>query len=67
MAIHCVGVGHPGAISLGHRRVLVSLRRHRQIHQVAKSDPCGQNQQAISSQVHQVYHLSVSGPKQNHN
>jgi hypothetical protein len=39
MAIHCVGVGYPGAISLGRRRVPVSIRRHRQIHQIAGSDP----------------------------
>jgi hypothetical protein len=32
MAIRCLGVGHPGAISPGRRRVLVSLCRHRQIH-----------------------------------
>jgi hypothetical protein len=39
MAIHYVGAGHPGAISLKRRRVPVSLRRHRQIHKVAGSDP----------------------------
>jgi hypothetical protein len=54
MAIHCVGAGHLGIVPQGHRRVSVSLRRHRQIHQVAGSDPHGQNQQAIRSQVHQI-------------
>jgi hypothetical protein len=38
MAIHCMGAEHLRAISPGHRSVPVSLRRHRQIHQVARSD-----------------------------
>jgi hypothetical protein len=44
MAIRCLGAGHPGAISPGCRRVSVSLCRHQQIHQVARSDSCGQDQ-----------------------
>jgi hypothetical protein len=44
MAIRCLGVGHPGAISPGHRRVPVSLCHQRQIHQVVGSDPYGQDQ-----------------------
>jgi hypothetical protein len=57
MAIHCVGVGHLGAVSPGHRRVPISLCHYRQIYQVARNDPCGQNQQVICRQVHQVNHL----------
>jgi hypothetical protein len=67
MAICCVGAGYPGVISPGHRRVPVPLCRHRQIHQVAESDPYGENQQETSSQVHQVYRLPVRGPEQKHN
>jgi hypothetical protein len=67
ITIHCVGAGHPGAISSGRRKVPISLHHHQQIHQVAGSDPYGQNQQAIIIQVHQVYRLSVWDPEQNHN
>jgi hypothetical protein len=66
MAIHCLGAGHPGAIPPGRRRVLVSLCRHRQIHQVAGSNPCGQDQQVIYNQVHQVHRLQVWGSELDH-
>jgi hypothetical protein len=39
MALRCVGVGHHGAISPRRRRVLVPLCCHRQVHQVARSNP----------------------------
>jgi hypothetical protein len=57
MTIHYVGAGHPRAIPPGLRRVPVPLCHHQQIHKVAEKDPCGQDQQKISSQVHQVYRL----------
>jgi hypothetical protein len=44
MVVRCLGAGHPGAISPGRWRVPVSQCRHRQIHQVAGRDSCGQDQ-----------------------
>jgi hypothetical protein len=44
MVTRYLGAGHPGAISPSHRRVPVSLCRHRQIQQVIGSDPCSQDQ-----------------------
>jgi hypothetical protein len=61
MTIHCLGAGHFGAIPPGRQRIPVSLCRHRQIHQVAGSNPYGQDQQAIYNQVHQVHRLQVWG------
>jgi transposase InsO family protein len=43
MAPHCVGAGHHGVISLHCRRIPVPLRRHRQVHQVAESNPVVKN------------------------
>jgi hypothetical protein len=57
MALHCVGAGHRGVISPRRQRVLVPLRRHQQIHQVAGSNLSGQNQQAIRSKIYQVHHM----------
>jgi hypothetical protein len=57
MALRCVGAGHRGAVSLHHRRVSVSLCHYQQVYQVAKSDPCGQNQQAICHEIYQVHRL----------
>jgi ribonuclease HI len=36
------GGGYPGTIPEGHRRVPFPLRRHRQVHKVARGHPCGQ-------------------------
>jgi hypothetical protein len=66
MALHCVGAGHHGAISPRRRRIPIPVCRHRQIHQVTGSNPSGQNQQAISSEVHQVHHMQVRRPKPDH-
>jgi hypothetical protein len=66
MALHCVGPGHRGAFFPRRRRVPILLCCHRQVHQVAESNPSGQNQQAISSEVHQVHHMQIQGPKSNH-
>jgi hypothetical protein len=57
MALRCVGAKHHGAISPRRRRVPIPLCRHRQVHQVAGSNPNGQNQQAIRSEVHQIHHM----------
>jgi hypothetical protein len=37
------GGGYPGTIPQGHRQVPVPLRRHRQVHKVARGHPCGQH------------------------
>jgi hypothetical protein len=66
MTLRCVGAGHRGAISPRRRRIPIPVCRHRQIHQVAESNPSGQNQQAISSEVHQVHHMQIRGPKPYH-
>jgi transposase InsO family protein len=66
MALRCVGAGHRGAIFPRRRRIPIPVCRHRQIHQVAESNPSGQNQQAISSEVHQVYHMQIRSPKLDH-
>jgi hypothetical protein len=66
MTLRCVGAGHRGAISPRRRRVPVPLCRHRQVHQVAESNPSGQDQQAIHSEIHQVHHMQIRGPKQDH-
>jgi hypothetical protein len=63
MAVCHVGAGHPGSVPQGHRRISVSVRCHRQVHQVAGSNPYGQDQQAIHSQVRQDHHLQVWGSK----
>jgi hypothetical protein len=39
---------------------------HRQVHKVAGSNPSGQNQQAINSEVHQVHHMQIQGTKLDH-
>jgi hypothetical protein len=66
MALRCVGAGHREAISLRRRRVPVPLCRHSQVHKLAESNLSGQNQQAIRSEIHQVYHMQIRGPKQDH-
>jgi hypothetical protein len=66
LVVCCVGAGHRGVISPRHWRVPVPLRRHRQVHQVAGSNPSGQHQQAIRSKIHQVHHIQIWGPKQGH-
>jgi hypothetical protein len=38
---------------------LVPLCHHRQVHQVAESNPSGQNQQAIRCEIHQVHHMQI--------
>jgi hypothetical protein len=57
MVVHSVGVGHPGTIPQGRWRVPVHVHRHRQVHKVAKSNHCSQDQQAICYQVYQVNRL----------
>jgi hypothetical protein len=42
LAIRCMGGGYSGTIPQGHRRVPIHLRRHRQVHKVARGHPCGQ-------------------------
>jgi hypothetical protein len=66
VALRCVGAGHHGAISLRRQRIPIPVCHHRQIHQVAGSNPSSQNQQAISSEVHQVHHMQIWGPKPDH-
>jgi hypothetical protein len=63
MALRCVGVGHCGVISPRRQRIPMPVRCQRQIHQVAGSNPSGQNQQAISSEVDQVHHMQIWGLK----
>jgi hypothetical protein len=46
MAIRSMGVRHPGTIFQGRQRVLLHVRHHRQVHEVAGSKPCRQDQQA---------------------
>jgi hypothetical protein len=48
------------------RRLSVSLCHHRQVHQVVENDPRGQNQQAICSEIYQIYHLPIWGPEQDY-
>jgi hypothetical protein len=60
MALRCVGAGHRGAISPCRWRMMIPVCRH-QVHQVAGSNPSGQNQQAICSEVHQVHHIHIWG------
>jgi hypothetical protein len=57
MAICRMGAGHPGTVPQGCQRISVSVHQHQQVHQVVRSNPCGQHQQAIRSHVHQVHHL----------
>jgi hypothetical protein len=66
MTLRCVGVGHREAISPHCWRVPIPLCRHQQVHQVVGSNSSGQNQQAISSEVHQVHHMKIRGPKPDH-
>jgi hypothetical protein len=66
MTLRCVGAGHRWAISPRRQRIPIHVCRRRQIHQVAESNPSGQNQQAISSEVHQVHHMQIQGPKSDH-
>jgi hypothetical protein len=66
MDIHGMGAGYPRTIPQGHRRVPVPVHHHRQVHKVAGSNPCCQDQQAICSQVYQVNCLHVRGPKHDH-
>jgi hypothetical protein len=66
MALRCVGARYCGAISPRRRRVPVPLCRHRQVHQVTGSNISDQNQQAIRSIIHQVHHMQIQGPKQDH-
>jgi hypothetical protein len=66
MAICRVGAQHPGTIPQGRRRVPVPVCHHRQVHKVAESNPCTQDQQAIYSQVYQVNYLQIRGPKLDH-
>jgi hypothetical protein len=66
MAIYRVGAGHSGVIPPGPQRVPVPLRHQRQIHQVAGSNPWGQDEQAICSEVYLVHHLQAWGLEQNH-
>jgi hypothetical protein len=66
IALHCVGLGHHGAFPLRRRSVPIPLCCHRQVYQVAGNNPSGQNQQAISSEVHQVHHMQIQGPKPDH-
>jgi hypothetical protein len=54
MAVCHVGAGHPGTIPQGRRWILVSVCHCRQVHKVAGSNPCSQDQQAVCSQVYQV-------------
>jgi hypothetical protein len=66
MALRCVGAEHRGAFPPRRRRVPIALCCHRQVYQVAGSNSSGQNQQAISSEVHQVHHMHIWGPKPDH-
>jgi hypothetical protein len=66
MTLYCVGAGHRGVISPHRRRVPVPLCHNHQVHQVAESNPSGHNQQAICSEIHQVHHMHIWGPKQDH-
>jgi hypothetical protein len=66
MTLRCVGAGHRGAFPSRRRRVPITLCCHRQVHQVAESNTSGQNQQAINSEVHQVHHMQIRGPKPDH-
>jgi hypothetical protein len=63
MVICHMGAGHPGSIPQGRWRIPVSIHHHQQVNQVARSNPCGQDQQATRIQVHQVHHQHVWGPK----
>jgi hypothetical protein len=63
MVVCHVGAGHPGYVPQGRRRILVSVRHRRQIYKVTGRNHCGQDQQAIYSQVYQVNSLQVWGPK----
>jgi hypothetical protein len=49
-----------------HQRLLVSLCHHRQVQQVAGSDPYDQSQQAIRSKIYQIHHLPIWGPDQDY-
>jgi hypothetical protein len=66
MTICHVGEGHLGPIPQGRWRILISVRRHQQIHKVAGSNPCSQDQQAVYNQVYKVNRLQVWGAEQNH-
>jgi hypothetical protein len=63
MVICHMGAGHPRSIPQGRWRILVSVRRRRQVNRVARSNPCSQDQQVICSQVYQVNRLQVWGPE----
>jgi hypothetical protein len=66
MTLRYVGAGHRGVISPRRQRVLIPVCHHRQVQQVARSNHSGQKQQAISSEVHQVHHMQIRGPKPDH-
>jgi hypothetical protein len=51
------GGGYPGTIPQGRRRVSVPLRRHRQVHKVARGHPCGQYHLGCSCHFPQVDRL----------
>jgi hypothetical protein len=57
MSICRVEAGHPRSVHQGRRRIPMSVRCHRQVYQVTESNPCGQDQQVIHSQVYQLHHL----------
>jgi hypothetical protein len=63
MVVHSVGAGHHGTVPQGRLRVPVPVCHHQQVHKVAESNHCSQDQQAIHSQVYQVNRLQVQGPK----
>jgi hypothetical protein len=63
MAVSHVGAGHARTIFQVRWRIPVPVRHRRQVHKVAKSNHCSQDQQAICSQVN---YLQVWGPKQDH-
>jgi hypothetical protein len=44
MNICHMGDGHPGPVPQGRWRIPVSVHRHRQVHQLTGSNPCGQDQ-----------------------
>jgi hypothetical protein len=62
LAIHRMGGGYPRTISQGRRRVLFSLRRHRQVHKVARGYPCGQHHPRCCCCLPQGDCLQIWGP-----
>jgi hypothetical protein len=66
MVVCPVGAGHPGSVPLGRWWIPLSVRHRRQVHKVAGSNPYSQDQHMVYSQVYQVNHVQVRGPKHDH-